>query len=52
MLAPGCVPVITSDGLRLYYDAITAHFGRWVDRGRRRVWQVRPTLLYGQVQKL
>jgi IS1 family transposase len=52
VLAPGGVPVVTSDGLRLYYYALTAHFGRWVRCGRRRVWQVADTLLYGQVQKL
>jgi IS1 family transposase len=51
-LAPGCVPVVTSDGLRLYYYALTAHFGQWVRTGRRRVWQVADTLLYGQVQKI
>ena len=51
-LAPGCVPVVTSDGLRLYDSALTAHCGHWVSRGRRRVWQVADTLLYGQVQKL
>jgi IS1 family transposase len=51
MLAEGCVPVFTSDGLRPYFYALTAHFGSWVTQGRRRVWQVAPTLLYGQVQK-
>jgi hypothetical protein len=38
--------------LRLYFYALTAHFGHWVRGGRRRVWQVADTLLYGQVQKL
>jgi IS1 family transposase len=52
VLASSCVPVVTSDGLRLYYYALTAHFGQWVRSGRRRVWQVADTLLYGQVQKL
>jgi len=51
VLAPTCVPVFTSDGLRLYFYALTAHFGRWMDGGRWRRWQVDPTLLYGQVQK-
>jgi IS1 family transposase len=51
VLAPGCVPLITSDGLRAYFYAITAHFGQWISTGRRRQWQVAPTLLYGQVQK-
>jgi transposase-like protein len=47
VLAPGCVPVIITDGLRHYYYALTAHFGRWVTGGRRRCWQVDPSLLYG-----
>jgi IS1 family transposase len=51
VLAPGCVPLVTSDGLGLYYYAMTAHFGSWVTQGRRRVWQLAPALLYGQVQK-
>jgi IS1 family transposase len=51
LLAPGCVPVFSSDGLRQYFYAVTAHFGQWVVTGRRRQWQVASTLLYGQVQK-
>jgi IS1 family transposase len=50
-LAPACVPLVTTDGLRHYYYALTAHFGSWVARGRRRRWQVDPRLLYGQLQK-
>jgi IS1 family transposase len=52
-LAPGCLPVFTSDGLNLYFYALSAHFGQWV-RGvgqRTRQWQVLPGLLYGQVKK-
>ena len=30
-LAPGCLPVFTSDGLNLYFYALTAHFGHWAD---------------------
>jgi IS1 family transposase/transposase-like protein len=53
-LASGCVPAVTSDGLTLYFSALTAHFGRWVaGAGRRaRHWQVAPGLLYGQVKKV
>jgi IS1 family transposase len=55
ILAPGCLPLFTSDGLNLYFYAITAHFGRWLQLGRRgrtvRRWQVEPRLLYGQVKK-
>ena len=29
-LAPGCVPACTSDGLNLYFYALTAHFGHWL----------------------
>jgi hypothetical protein len=43
-LAPGCLPLFTSDGLNLYFYALTAHFGRWLvvdGRGRKsRQWQV------------
>ena len=50
VLAPACIPVFTTDGLRLYFYAITAHFGRWVTCGRRRRrWEVDPALLYGQL---
>lgn len=56
-LAPGCVPVFTSDGLNLYFYALTAHFGEWVwgltEVGRRvRQWVVAVELVYGQVQKV
>ena len=50
-LTPGCTPVITTDGLRLYFYAITAHFGYWVAAGRRRRWVVTPALLFGQLHK-
>jgi IS1 family transposase len=50
ILAPGCLPVFTSDGLRLYCYALTAHWGTWgVQVGHRLPqWQVLPELLYGQ----
>jgi IS1 family transposase len=54
-LAPGCLPLFTSDGLNLYFYALTAHFGQWLVVGRRgrlvRRWQVDPGLIYGQVKK-
>jgi IS1 family transposase len=52
-LAPDCLPVFTSDGLSLYFYALTAHFGQWVvAAGRRtRQWQVAADLIYGQVKK-
>jgi transposase-like protein len=55
MLAPGCLPLFTSDGLNLYFYALTAHFGHWRQvccRGRNmRQWQVAAGLIYGQVKK-
>jgi IS1 family transposase len=51
VLAAGCIPVVSTDGLRHYYYALTAHFGRWVRAGRRRRWVVDPALLHGQVHK-
>jgi IS1 family transposase len=54
-LAPGCVPLFTSDGLNFYFYALTAHFGQWLDMARRgrkvRQWQVAAGLIYGQVKK-
>ena len=52
-LASGCLPVFTSDGLNLYFYALTAHFGQWVaSLGQRaRGWQVAAGLIYGQVKK-
>ena len=55
VLAPGCVPLFTSDGLNLYFYALTAHFGHWLEVGRRGrkvyQWQVAAGLIYGQVKK-
>jgi transposase-like protein len=54
-LAPDCLPLFTSDGLNLYFYALTAHFGQWLQVGRRgrnvRQWQVEAGLIYGQVKK-
>jgi IS1 family transposase len=52
ILAPGCIPLFTSDGLNMYFYALTAHFGHWLEVGRReRRWQVAAGLIYGQVKK-
>jgi hypothetical protein len=32
LLAPGCLPLFTSEGLNLYFSALTAHFGQWLAR--------------------
>jgi IS1 family transposase len=52
-LAPGCLPVFSSDGLALYFYALSAHFGEWVqtEGERRRSWVVSAQLLYAQVVK-
>jgi IS1 family transposase len=54
-LASDCLPLFTSDGLNLYFYALTAHFGQWLPVGRqgRKVlrWQVAAGLIYGQVKK-
>jgi IS1 family transposase len=56
LLAPGCLPLFTSDGLNVYFYALTAHFGYWCQmscRGRQgRQWQVATELIYGQVKKI
>jgi IS1 family transposase len=55
ILVPGCLPLFTSDGLNVYFYALTAHFGHWLEvrrRGRNvRQWQVAAGLIYGQVKK-
>jgi IS1 family transposase len=55
ILAPGCLPLFTSDGLNLYFYALTAHFGHWLQVGRRGRkalrWQVATDLICGQVKK-
>jgi transposase-like protein len=53
-LAPGCLPIFSSDGLSLYFYALTAHFGEWIQAlGERRpmLWTVIPRLPYVQVVK-
>src|SRR5260370_16665535 len=52
---PFCLPLFTSDGLNVYFYALTAHFGHWLEVGRRGLkalrWQVATELIYGQVKK-
>ena len=50
-LAPGCVPAFTSDGIRQYFYAITAHFGYWKYPDKQWKWTVSDRLLYGQLVK-
>ena len=51
-LRPGCVPVFSTDGLRHYFYALTAHFGRWeTAEGKKDVWVLVSDLVYAQVIK-
>ena len=52
-LAADCVPLFTTDGLRQYSWALTAHFGFWrlLPCHRKPTWFVHPDLLYGQLKK-
>jgi IS1 family transposase len=52
-LAPGCIPAFTSDGLRSYFYALTAHFGSWFRPPRARTdhWRPSDDLHYDQLVK-
>ena len=51
-LAAGCVPAFSTDGLRHYSYALTAHFGKWktVD-GKKPVWVLLGEFVYVQIIK-
>lgn len=53
-LAEGCLPLFPSDGLDHYFYALTAHFGQWKQAvgQRKRRWEVKSGLWYGQVKKV
>jgi IS1 family transposase len=59
MLAPGCVPLFLTDGLKDYATALLTHFGHWMHPERRQDkgpmpkprWMPLPELLYAQVVK-
>jgi IS1 family transposase len=59
VLAPGCVPLLLTDGFRAYMTAFLAHFGHWMQPERRQTtgcapkprWMPLPELLYAQVVK-
>ncbi len=51
-LAVGCVPVFSTDGLKHYFYALTAHFGRWEKmEGKKPVWVLLSDFVYSQVIK-
>jgi IS1 family transposase len=59
ILAPGCVPLFLTDGLKDYATALLTHFGQWMHPERRQDkgpmpkprWMPLPELLYAQVVK-
>jgi IS1 family transposase len=59
VLAPGCVPLFLTDGLKDYATALLTHFGYWMHPERRQDkgprpkprWMPLPELLYAQVVK-
>lgn len=52
-LDEGRIPAATSDGLRTYFYALTAHFGSWVrpKRARKDHWRPADGLVIGQLVK-
>ena len=55
ILQPGCVPIFSSDGLKLYLlTALTAHFGYWrqPEEDQKPVWEIASTFLYAQLKKV
>ena len=53
-MRPDCLPIFTTDGLKLYFYGLTAHFGQWgkSDAGCKPAWQVAADLIYAQVKKI
>ncbi|MEE9149210.1 MAG: hypothetical protein V3U27_17640 [Candidatus Tectomicrobia bacterium] len=59
VLAPGCVPLFLTDGLKAYGTALLSHFGHWMQPQRRQAkgampkprWMPLSELLYAQVVK-
>jgi IS1 family transposase len=59
VLAPGCVPLFLTDGLKDYATALLTHYGHWRQPERRQDkgpmpkprWMPLPALLYAQVVK-
>jgi len=59
VLAPPCIPLCLTDGLKDYGTAFLTHFGSWTQPERRRGkgplpqprWMPLPELLYAQVVK-
>jgi hypothetical protein len=58
-LAPGCIPLLLTDGFKEYTTALLTHYGQWLQVPRRQApgpapkprWMPLPELLYAQVVK-
>jgi IS1 family transposase len=52
-LRTGCVPIFSSDGLKHYFYALTAHFGEWIyiEGEKKPKWMILPNFFYAQVVK-
>jgi len=49
-LVSACEPVFSTDGLRHYNYALTAHFGKWEQgEGKKPVWMLLGDFIYSQV---
>ncbi len=47
-LRANCVPVFSMDGLRHYFYALTAYFGKWEQQdGKKPIWIVLSDFVYG-----
>jgi IS1 family transposase len=59
VLAPGCMPLLLTDGLQEYMTALLTHYGQWVQPARQHAqgpapkprWMPLPGLRYAQVVK-
>jgi IS1 family transposase/transposase-like protein len=52
-LPTGCVPVFSTDGLKNYFYALTAHFGKWewLEGSKKPSWSLLSDFVYAQVIK-
>ena len=51
-LSAGYVPIFSTDGLKHYFYALTAHFGQWeIGEGKKAVWVILGEFMYAQVIK-
>jgi IS1 family transposase/transposase-like protein len=51
-LRSGCIPVFSTDGLKHYFYALTAHFGLWESlTGKKPIWVLFSNFVYAQVIK-